>query len=243
MTVYVDDARIPARVGRLDARWSHLFADSREELHEFAERRLSLRRSWFQDPVVVGTPRARLGSRAAENWHYDVTEVKRRQAIATGAVAVTGREAAVIVSVRYAANLGVAPNVIPFEAWRLGLVSPLAITTALDLRELYGPDVDRACGVDEPAVDMWEAAQLYPSWVQLEALAALTGFPVLFFTTHRRAPAGGFLCRRGRSRGCEEIPAWTGPLAFPREVVARCPGTRWHEPVGQLAFDLDPLNG
>ena len=63
-----------------------------------------------------------------------------------------------------------------FEAWRDGLLSPRAITAALDIRALYGPEVDRACGVEEPAVDQWEAAQLYPSWEQVEALARLTGF-------------------------------------------------------------------
>lgn len=107
MTVYVDDALIPARVGRFESRWSHLFADTPEELHAFAAR-LGLRRSWFQDPVVSGKPRARLGSRAAENWHYDVTEAKRRQAIALGAVAVTWRESADIISARYAAGGGAA---------------------------------------------------------------------------------------------------------------------------------------
>jgi hypothetical protein len=73
MTVYVDDARIPARVGRWDSSWSHLFADTQDELHAFAAR-LGLRRSWFQDPTVTGKPlAAKPGSRAAENWHYDVT--------------------------------------------------------------------------------------------------------------------------------------------------------------------------
>lgn len=36
MTVYVDDFLIPARLGCLNARWSHLFADTEEELHAFA---------------------------------------------------------------------------------------------------------------------------------------------------------------------------------------------------------------
>lgn len=33
MTVYVDDFRVPARVGRINARWSHLTADTQAELH------------------------------------------------------------------------------------------------------------------------------------------------------------------------------------------------------------------
>jgi hypothetical protein len=107
MTVYVDYAQIQARVGRYDTRWSHMFADTEAELHAFAAR-LGLRRSWFQDPVTVGKPRARPGSRAAENWHYDVTEAKRRQAIAQGAVAVTWREAVDIVNARYEAAVAAA---------------------------------------------------------------------------------------------------------------------------------------
>ncbi|MEU0497967.1 DUF4031 domain-containing protein [Mycobacterium sp. NPDC006124] len=103
MTVYVDDARIPARVGRLSSIWSHLFADSPEELHDFAVR-LGLRRSWFQDPTKTGKPfRAKPGSRAAQNWHYDVTEGKRRQAVALGAVEVSSREAVAIINARHQA--------------------------------------------------------------------------------------------------------------------------------------------
>jgi len=78
MTVYVDDARIPARVGRLSARWSHLTADTQAELHSFAER-LGLRRAWYQDK-----PRGL--------WHYDVTESKRRQAITLGTEPTAARD-------------------------------------------------------------------------------------------------------------------------------------------------------
>lgn len=101
MTVYVDDARIPARVGRLSSTWSHLFADTEDELHAFAAR-LGLRRSWFQDPTKTGKPfKAKPGSRAAQNWHYDVTEGKRRQAVALGAVEVSWREAVAIIDARF----------------------------------------------------------------------------------------------------------------------------------------------
>jgi hypothetical protein len=105
MAVYVDDLGMPAKVGGLNARWSHLVADSREELHDFA-RRLGLRREWFQDPVVTGKPKARPGSRAAENWHYDVTESKRRQAIALGARAITWRELTGVIDARVARDAG-----------------------------------------------------------------------------------------------------------------------------------------
>lgn len=72
MTVYVDDMQRAARVGRLNAVWSHLMADSDDELHAFAAK-LGLRRSWHQKP---GTPIS----------HYDVTEPKRRLALKLGAV-------------------------------------------------------------------------------------------------------------------------------------------------------------
>jgi hypothetical protein len=62
------------------SRWSHLFADTQEELHEFAAR-LGLRRSYYQGPPEH------------EIWHYDLTEGKRWQAIRQGAVTViTWRE-------------------------------------------------------------------------------------------------------------------------------------------------------
>lgn len=80
MTVYVDDMRLPAKVGRIQARWSHLTTDGPdEELHAFAAR-IGLRRSWFQDDP---DPLFR---------HYDVTDTKRRAAIAAGAVAESWRD-------------------------------------------------------------------------------------------------------------------------------------------------------
>lgn len=69
------------------------------------------------------------------------------------------------------------------QAWREGRIRPFVITRALDARELYGPLVDELCGTTEPAVDMWEAGQLYPTWDELQALADLTDYPVALFTT------------------------------------------------------------
>jgi hypothetical protein len=83
MTVYVDDCRQAARVGRVTAKWSHLTVGpdgDLAELHAFAAG-MGLRRGWFQDKPW---PRA----------HYDVTESRRQQAIAAGAVAITWRESA-----------------------------------------------------------------------------------------------------------------------------------------------------
>lgn len=59
--------------------------------------------------------------------------------------------------------------------WAAGRVVPWLITIALDAKRLYGPEVDEACGVAEPGVDMWEEGTLYPTFEQLCALAKLTG--------------------------------------------------------------------
>jgi hypothetical protein len=55
------------------------------------------------------------------------------------------------------------------------------ITQALDLRGLYGPEVDNALGGEEPMVDEWEAGTLTPTPDQMIALANLTQFPIEFF--------------------------------------------------------------
>lgn len=104
MTVYVDDAAISATVGRITSRCSHLIADDQDELHAFAAR-LGLRRAWFQDPLTKTTGiRPAPGSRAAENWHYDVTAGKRAQAIRLGAQPITWREMVELISRRYEAR-------------------------------------------------------------------------------------------------------------------------------------------
>jgi uncharacterized protein DUF4031 len=74
MTVYVDNAHIPARVGRITGRWSHLVTDNPDltELHEFAAS-IGLQRRWFQTGKHAFRP------------HYDVTDSKRTAAIAAGA--------------------------------------------------------------------------------------------------------------------------------------------------------------
>jgi hypothetical protein len=66
MAVYVDAEGISWR-GRA---WSHLVADSLDELHAFATR-LGLQRSWFQSKTRYP--------------HYDVTASVRARALAMGA--------------------------------------------------------------------------------------------------------------------------------------------------------------
>lgn len=82
MTVYVDNAFIPAEVANgprtVRGKWCHMTADSRAELDGMADR-IGLRREWIQHP---GTPKE----------HYDVTEPKRRAAVAAGAVEVDWRQ-------------------------------------------------------------------------------------------------------------------------------------------------------
>lgn len=82
MAVYIDDWRQAATVGRITDRWSHLTADSTEELHRFAQ--------------LLGIPRRAFQGHATDRRrdHYDVPEGLRRTAIEHGAIAVTWREAA-----------------------------------------------------------------------------------------------------------------------------------------------------
>ena len=65
MAVYVDDARIPWR----GLHWSHLVAESTEELHQAAE------------ALGISRTRVQQGGRTA---HYDVPEEFRQRAIELG---------------------------------------------------------------------------------------------------------------------------------------------------------------
>lgn len=80
MSVYVDSMRMPARVGRIQANWSHLTADTAEELLAFASK-LGLKASWLQNPGHI--------------WkeHFDLTDTKRELALRLGAQPITMREA------------------------------------------------------------------------------------------------------------------------------------------------------
>ncbi len=78
------------------------------------------------------------------------------------------------------------------------------ITMALDLRELYGPEVDQALGGEEPMVDEWESGERVPDLTQVQALAELTGFPVKFFYQPPPPPdlKNGWICG---SDGCHPL--------------------------------------
>lgn len=86
MTVYVDDMRKPVRLNRFTANWSHLYADTSEELAVMASQ-LGLKPEWLQ---------------CAGTWkeHYDVTDQTRKKALELGAVSVTYRETGVYMSAK-----------------------------------------------------------------------------------------------------------------------------------------------
>jgi len=74
VAVYVDDARIRWR----GMEWSHLVADTPDELHDAAAR-LGLRREWAQDK--------------GRTLHYDLPDELRERAIELGvATSITWRE-------------------------------------------------------------------------------------------------------------------------------------------------------
>ncbi len=80
MSVYVD----PMAGCLPNSKWKwrkncHLFADSDEELQDFAQK-LGLKRSWHQDHTALS--------------HYDLTEGKRKQAVRLGAIEVSSRQMA-----------------------------------------------------------------------------------------------------------------------------------------------------
>lgn len=97
MTVYVDNFRVPATVGRVRGRWSHLTADTPQELHSFADA-IGLRRSWFQARCKHGACPSVEG--VCAHFHYDVVDAKRAEAIAAGATAVALAEFGALISAR-----------------------------------------------------------------------------------------------------------------------------------------------
>ena len=85
---------------------------------------------------------------------------------------------------------------------------PHRITQILDYHQMYGPEVDEALGVEEPAVDMWEAGELVPTHAQIMRLALLTDTAPEFFYTPVTEPDLGpmWICDRSkRKNGCQVI--------------------------------------
>ena len=81
--------------------------------------------------------------------------------------------------------------------------TPERITIALDMRGLFGPEVDQSLGGEEPMVDEWESGVRVPSLADMQALAELTGFPVRFFYLEPPPPLGpGWICG---SDGCHPL--------------------------------------
>lgn len=79
--------------------------------------------------------------------------------------------------------------------------NPARITAALDAAGLWGPEVDHACGVEEPTVDLWETGELVPTPDQVRALATLCGVtPSMFYGDYEPVPT--WLCG---SDGCKYI--------------------------------------
>jgi hypothetical protein len=90
------------------------------------------------------------------------------------------------------------------DAWYAGKTpTPERITTALDLCELYGPEVDEALGGEEPMVDEWESGARMPTFEQMQRLALLTGYSVRFFYQPPSPPLGpGWMCG---ADGCQPL--------------------------------------
>jgi transcriptional regulator with XRE-family HTH domain len=81
--------------------------------------------------------------------------------------------------------------------------TPERITQALNLRELYGPEVDEALGGEEPMVDEWESGERIPTLEQVQALAELTGFTVRYFYLPPPPALGpGWICG---TDGCKPL--------------------------------------
>jgi Protein of unknown function (DUF4031) len=80
-------------LGPVDDRWSHLVADTEDELHDFAAR-LGMRRAWYQ-----------WRSSRPHHGHYDLPERSRPAALALGAVPVTWRELGAMLRARRGASV------------------------------------------------------------------------------------------------------------------------------------------
>jgi hypothetical protein len=93
MTCYVDTVRSYPGAGLRYAKFCHLLADTRDELHAMADA-LGIPRRFFQDHPW--------------RWHHDIPEHLRVRAVELGALEVTMHEVGALLRHRRAA-LGVGP--------------------------------------------------------------------------------------------------------------------------------------
>lgn len=151
-----------------------------------------------------------------------------------------------------ARDLAAAQNTAQREAYQEGLARqrgerllaegtpvPARITIAMNLADLYGPEVDERCGTFEgnPAgdIDRWELAICVPTGEQVRLMSEVTGFPIPWFYEPLEPgplPSDGpvWVCWGGR-RGCEAVPPdivdERGVLLYggePRELPAAVQG-------------------
>ena len=87
MACYVDTVRDYPDAGLRHARFCHLLADTRAELHQMAEA-LGIPAAYFQDHPW--------------RWHHDLPEVLRARAVELGAVEVTMHEVGALLKRRRA---------------------------------------------------------------------------------------------------------------------------------------------
>jgi hypothetical protein len=112
---------------------------------------------------------------------------------------------------------------IAYRLWRAGELQPYLITTALDAMGLFGPEVDRACGAQEPDVDLWEAGKLYPTWRHVQLLAKLTGKTARFLCTRREPLRPEHTSMRFHMPLDDRPPVWEFDMDAVKRTVGDAP--------------------
>lgn len=167
MAVYADDLNLPAEVRNgprvLRGRWSHLFADTAQELRDFA-RFSGLRAGWIQHPGI-------------NRVHFDVTRSKRELAISYGAQPVTWRKACEMLAAREPGELYV-PFVQRGQRERAAADAPASRRRAAPERPCpecgtadltHGREVCQACGLLRTLAAGEAQPFAGPVWPQIEA--------------------------------------------------------------------------
>jgi Protein of unknown function (DUF4031) len=93
--VYVDDYRchrtIKTPSAVVESRWSHMTADTEDELHEFAQVSLGISRRWFEPATRFPESHPLFAGQVRAQFHYDVSEDTRILAVTLGAQSVPWR--------------------------------------------------------------------------------------------------------------------------------------------------------